>query len=94
MHQDLSCRLSFSHAPYGLFRVGTADISSVRGVGNHGAYFNFSTIHSRGDPDLEADLTCQMVSFRSEVSTQKRASRVLLGGVISKLVTLQPSFLL
>lgn len=50
------------------------------GVGNHGAYFTFSTIHSRSDFDLEADLTCQMVSFRSEVGTQKRATRVLLVG--------------
>lgn len=50
------------------------------GVGNHGAYFTFSTIHSRGDLDLEADLTCQQVSFRSEVGTQEPASRVLIVG--------------
>lgn len=41
MHQDLSGRLSFSHAPYGLFRVGTADISSVRRCGKPRGLFHF-----------------------------------------------------
>lgn len=50
------------------------------GVGNHGTYFTFLTIHSRGDRDLEADLTCQQVLFGSEVGTQEPASRVLIVG--------------
>lgn len=40
-------------------------------VGNHETFFTFSSIYSRDELDLEADLTSLQVSFRLEMDTQE-----------------------
>jgi hypothetical protein len=50
-------------------------------------FFNFSSIYSRDELGLEADLTSQQVSFRSEVDTQESAPRVI---IVERFLSLVP----